>query len=220
VSRRRLSIALLLTLPLWLAQDGIALADNCGSPSDCFFTERAAILALIGIATLAALFIFGPGAAVATLFLASDVAGLLTGRDVLTWKKAPRWQTALGMIDPTPGNVGTRGGKRLVTEGVEETSAEAAKRGLRKTDIVPKGGTWTVHAVLDGTGKVHGKLPKPADLGKYGPEDLATLRDHLQQSVQKRIQKTVELGSDSGHSARIAEEQALIKSIEKHLADR
>jgi len=56
-------------------------------------------------------------------------------------------------------------------------------------------------------------------LGEYDPGALATLRDQLEQSVQRRIAKTVELGSDYGHSARIAEEQQLIQSINKYLAD-
>lgn len=64
------------------------------------------------------------------------------------------------------------------------------------------------------------RAAEPGDLGKYDPEDLARLRGELQQSVQKRIEKMVQLGSDYGHSKRLAEEQALIRSIEKHLTDR
>ncbi len=97
--------------------------------------------------------------------------------------------------------------------------AKAAKA-ILTAKRAAKAGTRTVDATLDATGKVHGKLPQPADLGKYDPDDLARLRDQLRQSVQKRIEKTVELGADYGHSARLAEEQALIRSIEKHLRDR
>ena len=39
-------------------------------------------------------------------------------------------------------------------------------------------------------------------------------------SVQTRIAKTVELGADNGHNARLAEEQQLLQSIETHLKDR
>ena len=95
--------------------------------------------------------------------------------------------------------------------------AGAGLRGVRAT----KGGTRTADAMLNAAdGKVHGALPKPADLGKYDPEDLVRLRDELGQSVQKRIEKTVQLGADDGHSKRLAEEHALIRSIQKHLADR
>lgn len=68
-------------------------------------------------------------------------------------------------------------------------------------------------AGLDGAGKVHGPLPRPADLAKFDRESLVVLRGQLETSVQTRIAKTVELGSDYGHSARQAEEQQLIHSI-------
>jgi hypothetical protein len=85
-------------------------------------------------------------------------------------------------------------------------------------DLVAEG-TRIPDAILDATGRVHGVLPSPADLAQYDPEALATLRDELVQSVQTRIANTVQLGADYGHSERIAEEQALIKSIDKYLAD-
>lgn len=116
----------------WIAQTGVALADNCGSPSDCFFSQRAAILALIAIATIAAFVVGGPGAAFATFFIASDVATAATGRDPLTWEKTPRWVGALGLIDPTPGNVGARGGTRLAREVAEEFAEDGGERTLRE----------------------------------------------------------------------------------------
>jgi homoserine acetyltransferase len=81
-------------------------------------------------------------------------------------------------------------------------------------------GFRTVDAGLDATRKVHGVLPGAQDLANYGVEDLARLRNELQTSVQTRIEKTVELGADYGHNARLAEEQQLIQSIDKHLKDR
>ena len=72
-------------------------------------------------------------------------------------------------------------------------------------------------AALDSTGKVHGILPKLKDLAKYFRDDLEMLLPQLRSSVQKRIQTTVKLGADYGHNARLAEEQALIHSIEKLL---
>ena len=77
-----------------------------------------------------------------------------------------------------------------------------------------------MNAALDSTGKVHGKLPDVKDLGRYDADDLARLRDELQDSVQKRIEVTVQKGADFGHNDRVAAEQQLIKSIEKHLQDR
>lgn len=119
-------------LAAWVAQTGVAIADNCGDPSDCFSSQRAAILALIAIATVAAFVVGGPGAAIATFFLASDLATVATGRDPLTWEKTPQWVGALGIIDPTPGNVGARGGTRLARELAEEVTEEAAERAVRE----------------------------------------------------------------------------------------
>ena len=72
---------------------------------------------------------------------------------------------------------------------------------------------------LDETGKVHGELPRPQDLGKYPSDDLRKLQDELKQSVAERINKNAELGYDPAHGQRQAAEQQLIKSIEKYLGD-
>lgn len=71
---------------------------------------------------------------------------------------------------------------------------------------------------LDSTGKVHGKLPKRQDLDKYSPDELSQLQDELRQSVKQRIRKNIELGSDKAHGERQADEQQLIKDIDKHLS--
>ncbi len=60
---------------------------------------------------------------------------------------------------------------------------------------------------LDKTGKVHGNLPDVKNLGNYQPEDLVDLRDELKKSVQKRIEVTVQKGSDKKHGERQAAEQ-------------
>ena len=70
---------------------------------------------------------------------------------------------------------------------------------------------------LDATGKVHGDLIDPKDFSKYSPDELKQLNKELKQSVQQRIKKTSELGSDKGHGQRQGAEQDLIKSIEKYL---
>ena len=129
-----------MSVTTWIALGGVARADNCGSPSDCFFTERAAILALIGIATLGALLVFGPGAAAATLFWGADIAEVVTGRDLLTWEKMPRWQAALGMIDPLPGNVGSRGVRQVIRQGDEL---------LPTDDILRRAGRYSSASTLE-----------------------------------------------------------------------
>jgi hypothetical protein len=74
-----------------------------------------------------------------------------------------------------------------------------------------------VDAFLDGTGKVHGNLPLVADLSQYNREELEILRGQLSTSVQTRIAKTVQLGADYGHNARLAQEQALLQSLNSFL---
>ena len=58
------------------------------------------------------------------------------------------------------------------------------------------------------------------NLGRYDVDELIQLRDELKLSVQKRIEVTMQKGSDFGHAERLAAEQQLIKSIEKHLENR
>lgn len=67
---------------------------------------------------------------------------------------------------------------------------------------------------------MHGKLPDVKDLGRYDVEDLAARRGELQQSVPKRIEKSVQLGSDFGHAERPGAEQRLLQATTKHLEDR
>jgi hypothetical protein len=58
------------------------------------------------------------------------------------------------------------------------------------------------------------------NLGRYEVDELIQLRSDLQASVQKRIEVTVQKGSDFGHAERQTAEQQLIKAITKHLEDR
>jgi RHS repeat-associated protein len=113
----------------------------------------------------------------------------------------------------------------LTPLGEEEEGAEAAgglwkalKNKLSRSKCptkVPK--FKDLKAALDATGRIHGSLPNPNELGRYHPEDLQRLLDGLRQSVQQRIQNTANMGATVGHDARIAEEQQLIQAIERHL---
>ena len=73
---------------------------------------------------------------------------------------------------------------------------------------------------LDHKGKVHGDLPKVEDLGDYSTEELEQLKDDLQASVEERIRVNAELGPKGGHGRRQAEEQDMVKSIDKNLEGR
>lgn len=71
--------------------------------------------------------------------------------------------------------------------------------------------------VLDRTGKVHGPLPRPENLGRYSRDELTQLQRDLRSSVQERIRRTSELGPDRAHGQRQAAEQQLIHQIDKLL---
>ena len=86
-----------------------------------------------------------------------------------------------------------------------------------KVSAPNQGSSRDVEARLDSTGKVHNDLPKVEDLDQYDREELERLLEELRVSVQTRIQATVRLGANAGHNARLAEEQQLIKSLEKFL---
>ena len=73
---------------------------------------------------------------------------------------------------------------------------------------------------IDGTGKMHGDLPKIEDLKKNVDNDtLSDFRDNLKSSAKKRQEVTNDLGADAGHSSRQNEELDLAKSLDKHLDD-
>jgi hypothetical protein len=72
----------------------------------------------------------------------------------------------------------------------------------------------------DSTGKVHGELPTPSELKNYSIEELQQLQAELRQSVAQRIRYSSALGPKGNHGLRQAQEQELIRQIEKHLEDR
>jgi hypothetical protein len=81
------------------------------------------------------------------------------------------------------------------------------------------GGSTTATG-LDSTGKVHGDLPTLAEIKRLSVEELEHLQTSLSESVQRRIDVTVKMGSDPGHAERQAAEQRLIQQIKKVLSDR
>lgn len=79
---------------------------------------------------------------------------------------------AVASSTTSPANTGV--GRHYVYDGARRSDGRALAAGFV---LAAKGGTRPVDPVLDATGKVHGVLPKPADLGRYDPEDLARLGD-------------------------------------------
>lgn len=73
---------------------------------------------------------------------------------------------------------------------------------------------------LDGTGKVHGTLPKPFHLEIYETDELEVLEEGLREGILERIRKNIELGYDRRHGVRQADEQRLLKAIQDLLDER
>lgn len=92
--------------------------------------------------------------------------------------------------------------------GARRRGSEAARLGHAERAPLP---------TLDGTGKVHGPLPRASDLPAYSREDLEILRDQLKVSTQTRIEVTTDLGRDRPHGQRQGAEQDLLRVIERIL---
>jgi hypothetical protein len=85
---------------------GIAYADNCGSLTDCYFTARSALAALVGLSVL-----FGVLLSIMLDFLpgigtAKGIAEAVTGEDLVTGQELEWWERALGVLPLLGGLVG------------------------------------------------------------------------------------------------------------------
>lgn len=68
----------------------------------------------------------------------------------------------------------------------------------------------------DETGKVHGDLPShvPKD---WTAEQLQEVADELRQSIDRRKQEQEQLGEDGPHRKRIADEEDLLRQVERQM---
>ena len=143
---------------------------------------------------------------------------------------ADRWAYALGsitgiigsLIAPPPTSV-------IAPPKADYTAAlppgvralnEAELSGVRGASEGGPGATAN-RGYLDATGRFHNYggtgFPSPVDIKSYSVDDLLLLRNELEQSVASRIQGNINLGFEAGHAERQAEEQALIRFIDKLL---
>jgi hypothetical protein len=139
---RRALVVLVASLALVLVWASPAVADHCGSLSDCFATARAAVAALVGVAVFAALIALAPEI-LPELFFAKGAIEAVTGRDLLTGAELADWQRVLGVI-PFEGAVEEEvaTGTRLAREAeILESEASAARE---VADLGP--GAWSAAA--------------------------------------------------------------------------
>ena len=109
------------------------------------------------------------------------------------------------------------GGAGNIAAGVRGLTQAMMSKGSGRT--TPKGEPKELPR-RDSTGKVHGELPKASELRNYSVEGLRQLQAELRQSVEQRIRVNSAMGPKGNHGLRQAQEQELIRQIEKHLEDR
>jgi hypothetical protein len=77
---------------------GVAYADNCGSLTDCYFTARSALAALVGLSVLFGVLLsvmldFIPGVGTA-----KGIAEAISGEDLITGQELEWWERVLGVL--------------------------------------------------------------------------------------------------------------------------
>ena len=118
----------LLGLFLIFAFPDVALADNCGSLTDCFSTQRAAVAATVGLGIFAAILSIGLDF-VPVVGQVKGVIEAITGRDMITGEKLETWERAMNLVPfGAIGKVGKLGD--ILDAGVD------LSKGLRHTDDV------------------------------------------------------------------------------------
>jgi RHS repeat-associated protein len=70
---------------------------------------------------------------------------------------------------------------------------------------------------IDRTGKVHGPIPDHVP-DNWSKQDLEQVQSDLETSIGTRKAEQERLGEDPGHRARIAEEEGLLKQVDKKLS--
>lgn len=192
---------------LCLVGNGVpVLADNCGTPSDCFGVAgsfNTAALGLLGLAALSLLLDFVP-----VIGTGKGLAEAVTGRDAITGQPLSWWERALGVV-PVVGGLAAVGSTARAADAV----ADAARAGGRTADDLASagrggrsgrgpsgGGGPSVHSrYRDGTAVYEGQQPpriRGPDSQAQGPHSVLRHDD-----VHGRVYQGREYDA-SGHPVR------------------
>ena len=111
---------------------GVAHADNCGSLTDCYFTARSALAALVGFSVL-----FGVLLSVMLDFIpfvgtGKGVVEAITGEDLVTGQELEWWERVLGVLPILGGLVGAVAAVSKVANAADAASDVA--RGADRVD--------------------------------------------------------------------------------------
>ncbi|WP_081417440.1 pre-toxin TG domain-containing protein [Paenibacillus sp. Soil522] len=119
---------ILIGLCLFFGFPDMAFADNCGSFSDCFNTQRAAVSATVGLGIFATLLSIGLNF-VPVVGQVKGVIEAVTGKDLITGEELETWERAMNLVPfGAIGKVGRIGD-------ILDTSGDLG-RGVRHTDDV------------------------------------------------------------------------------------
>jgi len=72
---------------------------------------------------------------------------------------------------------------------------------------------------VDSTGRLHGRIPKPQDFGKYSKDELEQLLDEARRSAPERLREFIGKGRQGGHGDRLTQENELIRALERYLGE-
>jgi hypothetical protein len=88
---------LLTLIGLFFAFPDVALADNCGSLTDCFNTQRAAVAATVGLGIFATLLSIGLNF-VPVVGQVKGIIEAITGKDLITGEELETWERAMNLV--------------------------------------------------------------------------------------------------------------------------
>ncbi|MFD0598974.1 pre-toxin TG domain-containing protein [Catellatospora coxensis] len=89
---------------------GAAYADNCGSMSDCYYTARAALAALVGLSVLFGVLLSIGLDFVPVVGTVKGVIEAITGKDLITGQELAWWERLLGIVPVVGGIAGVAAG--------------------------------------------------------------------------------------------------------------
>ncbi|MEU7820823.1 pre-toxin TG domain-containing protein [Catellatospora sp. NPDC049133] len=89
---------------------GTAYADNCGSMSDCYYTARAALAALVGLSVLFGVLLSIGLDFVPVVGTVKGVIEAITGKDLITGQELAWWERLLGIVPVVGGIAGVAAG--------------------------------------------------------------------------------------------------------------
>ncbi|NOU71763.1 hypothetical protein GC098_10075 [Paenibacillus sp. LMG 31458] len=94
---RYFPLGTLIAVILFFAFPDAATADNCGSLTDCFNTQRAAVAATVGLGIFATLLSMGLNF-VPVVGQVKGIIEAITGKDLITGQELETWERALNLV--------------------------------------------------------------------------------------------------------------------------